>query len=188
MDSKTFKTSISLAFFIFLGCLQLSAQTKPHREVGLQFSSLNFNGGGFSAFYKKELKENVYRRVRFLAGNLNLGSTEEVFHFEISAGVAIGREKRKALDPKLIFYQGPEFGLGFRVQSLNETEFQSSINTSFGWVFGLQHSFNDRWAVNLETIPSASISFSGNTNNDIKSLEFNSGFSSAVSVGLLRKF
>lgn len=169
----------------------LSAQNaKPSREIGLQFNSLDLDGGsGFSAFFKKEIKENTYRRIRFFSGNLSTGVIGEEFDFDVSAGIGIGREKRKQLDTKLDFYQGPEFAFSFRVSSLNETESQILLTPAFGWVLGLQHSFNDRWAVNLETIPNASVSFYSNTNDeDSRFLRFRGGFSNSVSLGLVRKF
>ena len=169
----------------------LSAQDgNPPREVGIQFSSLDFDGGGgFSAFFKKQKKENVYRRIRFFYGNISVGEQREEFQFDVSTGIAIGREKRKMLDSKLEFYQGPEFALRLDVSSFLETQSQISVTPSFGWVLGLQHSFNERWAVNLETIPGASISFYANTNDeDSRSLNFNAGLKNAVLIGLVRKF
>ncbi len=186
-----FKRSTLFVFVVLLSTNSLSAQdAKPLREVGLQFSSLDFDGSsGFSAFFKKQKAENVYRRIRFFSGSVGFGIVQEEFNFDISAGIAIGREKRKSLDSKLVFYQGPEFAMRLNVASFLEVQSQVSIVPSFGWVLGLQHSFNDRWAVNLETIPSASISFYANTNNeDSRALNFGAGISNAVSIGLVRKF
>ena len=184
-------TYLLLAFvLVIFTASSLTAQDgNPRREVGLQFSSLNFDGGGFSAFFKKQKKENVYRRIRFFYGNISVGEQQEEFQFDVSTGIAIGREKRKMLDSKLEFYQGPEFALRLDVSSFLETQSQISVTPSFGWVLGLQHSFNERWAVNLETIPGASISFYANTNDeDSRSLNFNAGINNAVLIGLVRKF
>lgn len=180
-----------LAFLVvvFSSSLVLAQDTKPRREVGLQFNSLDFDGGSsFSAFFKKQKKENVYRRVRILFGNLTVGTIDEDFTFNFSAGINIGREKRKTLDPKLEFYQGPEFSLRLALSSLVEDDLRTVVAPGFGWAFGLQHSFNDRWAVNIETVPSVSITATIDDGVGPDLLTFGAGVSSAVSVGLLRKF
>ncbi len=189
MYRKTVLLSTITIFLAVFFSFSLSAQdAKPRREVGLQFNSFDFDGGsGFSAFFKKQKKENVYRRIRFFSGGLSFRSTEEINFFNFSAGIAIGREKRKALDSKLEFYQGPEFAINLGVASVGEDDLNLTIAPAFGWVLGLQHSFNERWAVNVETIPRASIGFDTVSNADGE-LAFNAGFSNAVSIGLVRKF
>ncbi len=189
MRFKNFVLSFLVVFSTLFASGSLLAQdTKPKREVGLQFSSFDFDGGsGFSAFFKKQKKENVYRRIRLFSGGLSFRSTEETNFFDFSAGIAIGREKRKSLDAKLEFYQGPEFAVNLGVASLDDDNLRLRIAPAFGWVLGLQHSFNERWAVNVETIPSASIAFDSFSNADGE-LAFNAGFSNAVSIGLVRKF
>lgn len=166
----------------------MAQDTKPKREVGLQFSSFDFDGGsGFSAFFKKQKKENVYRRIRLFSGGLSFKSSEEINLFNFSAGIAIGREKRKSLDTKLEFYQGPEFAANLAIGNVGDDDLSLTIAPAFGWVLGLQHSFNERWAVNVETIPRASIAFDSFSNADGE-IAFNAGFSNAVSIGLIRKF
>lgn len=179
--------AISLAFFT---TSSLSAQSdRPHREVGLQFSSFDFDGGGgFSAFYKKQKKENVYRRIRLLFGNISVGATEEDFTFNFVAGVNIGREKRKSLDSKLEFYQGPEFSLRLAIASVIDDDVRALLTPGFGWVFGLQHSLNERWAVNLETVPSLAISTNINGDAGPDALAIDARVSNTVSLGLVRKF
>ncbi len=181
---------ISLFFiFVFFSTQSLSAQdAKPKREVGLQFSRFDFDGGsGFSAFLKKQKKENVYRRIRLFSSGLSFTTTEETDLFNINAGIAIGREKRKSLDSKLEFYQGPEFSVSLAAVSIDEDDLRILIAPGFGWVLGLQHSFNERWAVNVETIPGATISFDSFSNADGE-ISFNAGFNNSVSIGLVRKF
>jgi hypothetical protein len=183
---------LTLSIFAFVAAFTttLSAQdaAKPRREVGLQFGSIDFDGGSFSAFYKKQKKENVYRRVRFVSGNLLLGFLEEDFRLNFGAGIAIGKEKRKALDSKLEFYQGPEFAIDFSVFTTADDDVTPILlRPSFGWVLGLQHSFNDRWAVNIETIPGVFVA-ANITGNEAEGLFFGGGLSNNVSLGLVRKF
>ncbi len=186
--------SLTLAFFVLLLHLFLHQDLSPQntsakREVGLSFSSIDFDGGtGFSAFYKKQLRENVYRRIRFFSGRLSAGAADEEFTFDFSAGIAIGREKRRSLDPKLEFYQGPEFFIQVGLSSPSEDDVRMNFTPGFGWVLGLQHSFNERWAVNLETIPSVSVSANINGDAGPDSVFFNAGFNNLVSLGLIRKF
>jgi opacity protein-like surface antigen len=181
--------TLSALLAIFSTALSAQDAAKPRREVGLQFNNIDFDGGTFSAFYKKQKKENVYRRVQFVAGALSLGILEEDFIFNFSAGIGIGREKRKPLDAKLECYQGPQFGLNFALYTTGDDDATGFlVRPSFGWVLGLQHSFNDRWAVNIETIPSVSIAANTTGDDRTEGLFFGAGFSNSVSLGLVRKF
>jgi hypothetical protein len=56
-----------------------------------------------------------------------------------------------------------------------------------GYVFGLQHSFNERWAINLETIPGVRVEalLLPGDNYDIS---LDAVASNAVSLGVVRKF
>ena len=107
-----------------------------------------------------------------------------------NAGIAIGREKRKTLDSKLDFYQGPEVSAQLGLATLGEDNANVLISAGFGWVLGLQHSFNERWAVNLETIPGLSLvgDFYGEDSSGLSSVGFNARFNNFVSIGLVRKF
>ena len=185
------------ALFLSLGFFsqQATAQdASPRREVGIQVNAINFNGNNaFSAFFKKEVKENVYRRFRVFYGNFGADFILNSATYNGSAGIAIGTEKRKALDSKLVFYQGPELSASFGIthvnlSSMNTTDFSRyTANARLGWVVGLQHSFNERWAINLETIPGIGFGLSGETNSD-PDFQTNIGFNSNVSIGFVRKF
>lgn len=189
MFHKTaFLTTITILLALVFITTVSAQNATPRREVGLQFNRFDFDGdSGFSAFFKKQKKENVYRRIRFFSGGLGFRSVEEKNFFNFSAGIAIGREKRKTLDAKLEFYQGPEFAVNLSLASLDDDDLGVSVAPAFGWVLGLQHSFNERWAVNVETIPQASIGFTNYSNKD-GDLFFNAGFNNTVSIGLVRKF
>lgn len=187
MQHERFIALIFLAlFFALFTTVSLSAQeTGAKREIGLQFSSLDFDGTTFSAFFKKQKKENVYRRIRLLYGNLLAGVANEDFAFDLSAGIAIGREKRKSLDEKLAFYQGPEFSLGLGLTSFSDDDLGFTVAPGFGWVVGIQHQFNDKWAINLETIPSVSVAA---RSDDAEGVLFQAELSNHVSLGLVRRF
>ena len=187
MLNRIFTITLFLAFFASM--TSLSAQdSSPNREVGLQFNGLNFDGfNGFSLFYKKQKSENVYRRIRFFYGNLNVEAINDISAVSFSSGIAIGREKRKALDAKLAFYQGPEFSAALGVTTQNWDNTSINVSGRFGWILGLQHSFNERWAINLETIPGVGIGVNSITDSDPR-FTFNAGISNSVSLGLVRKF
>jgi hypothetical protein len=170
---------------VVLATAVTAQSTSVPREVGIQLSGINFDGfTPFSAFYKKQKSENVFRRYRFVVGNLGLESTEDDAVFVFNAGFAIGREKRRALDRKLIGYRGPEFSFNLGAGSFGEGFV--SIDAGLGYVLGLQHNFNEFWAINIETIPSAGINLRFSEENGSGGL--NVGLSNQVSLGVLRRF
>ncbi|MDX2280572.1 MAG: hypothetical protein NW218_13370 [Saprospiraceae bacterium] len=187
-----------LLFCFLLVVLQAPAfaqQTNARKEIGLGFTGLNFNSSNsFAAFYKKEIKENVYRRLSFLVGNINLLNTSnDLTRFDASVGFGIGREKRKALDEKLWFYSGPQWTLNALIVAAKETQRTSNtynLSTGIGYILGLQHNFNDRWAINLETIPSLSVSYQWDNRSGSESESFsaNAFLSNTVRVGIVRRF
>lgn len=161
--------------------------TIPQREVGLRFGNLNLKDSDFSAFYKKQKSENTYNRVRVFAANLTTGIIDDDFMVSFSAGLAIGREKRKKLDPKLIFYQGPEFNLALGLDYDVERDLVH-VAPGFGYVFGLQHNFNERWAVNIESIPSVSLAVAFALEEESGGVLLNAGFTNLIALGILRRF
>ncbi|MBL7825989.1 MAG: hypothetical protein JNJ57_05120 [Saprospiraceae bacterium] len=174
-----------LIFFLAAGSIH--AQKAP-REVGLQFNGLDFGGyNSFSAFFKKQKSEQVYKRIRFFVGEIDFQVFNETATFGLNGGIAIGREKRKQLDDKLMFYQGPEFsgGLGFR--SFSEDDFSANFSARFGWVVGLQHSFNDKWAVNMEAIPGLGAILLVSDDVDTQ-FSITGRVSNSVNLGIVRKF
>lgn len=174
------------AVFFVASSSNLCAQTNgKKREVGVQFGSLNFNS--FNALYRKQKSENVYRRIRATFGNLGYASTEDETNLRFNAGLAIGREKRKTLDRKLEFYRGPEVNVGLDI-IIGDTDGRFGVNAGFGYVLGLQHSFSDLWAIHLETIPSIGARFRIGDNSQSDIFTVDAGFSSAVSLGVVRKF
>ncbi|HOY05566.1 MAG TPA: hypothetical protein PLO67_09190 [Saprospiraceae bacterium] len=178
------------AFTMLLACLCLSslhAQDAPKREVGIQLYGLNFNGNNsFSAFYKKQLSANKYRRINFFTGRANTNVSDEEVQANVNIAAAIGFEKRKSLDEKLEFYRGPEFSIntGF-LQINNQTVL--AIAGGFGYVLGLQHSFNSRWAIQVETIPAISLGLTF-VDRSYDSRQLDANISNSVALGVARKF
>ena len=181
----------STILFFSLFCTAVTAQNaQVKREVGLQFSGLNFNGNNsFSAFYKKQVKENSFRRIRFLAGNLNIDGSKDRTFGSFFAGVSIGREKRKQLGRKLQFYRGPQFGASTTISASSgpNSDHQVRLGLNAGLVFGLQHQFNEFWAVNIETEPGVGLDLAKR-----KGAPFNvfgaANVGNNVQIGLVRCF
>ncbi|MEO6757986.1 MAG: hypothetical protein ABIO24_00925, partial [Saprospiraceae bacterium] len=77
-------------------------------------------------------------------------------------------------------------GLSFRAGDVDDE--RVFVNAGFGYVLGVQHSFSELWAIHLETVPriSANLSAGDLTEND--SFGIGASFSSAVALGIVRKF
>jgi hypothetical protein len=108
--------------------------------------------------------------------------------FNLGGGIAWGKERRKNLGPKTMFFRGFEYQAGFggsvRSQGNNDS---FNANVGLGYVLGLQHTFNEYWAVNVETIPGVSAGF-GSSGDDNYVVSLNGGFSNTVSVGVMYRF
>lgn len=179
----------SAALLLCLFGTGLQAQTAPRQELGLQFSGINFDGSNqFNAIYKRQKKDNTYRRIRLAFGNLSVAADDNdntVFNF--SAGLAIGRERRKDLGRGTTFFRGLEYRANAAVAARNTNEDAFNLGAGIGYVLGLQHDFNDHWAVNVETIPGLSANFTDFGGNNFAA-SVSAGFSNAVSLAVMYKF
>lgn len=185
--SNFMKRHLFSLLLCLIGATGFAQTNEKSREVGLQFSNLDLGGNNsFSAFYKKQIKENTYRRFRATAGSAGfITSDGDIDQFSIGLSLAAGREKRKQLDRKLSFYRGFEIQGSTNYQTINGTDF-IGLGLRGGLVFGLQHQFNEFWAINLETIPGLGVNLNGTDGNWRSSV--NAGFSNQVSIGILRRF
>lgn len=164
------------------------AQTPMKREIGLRSNLDDPLNAGF--IYKKQLAENRYRRYRLGFANATVNVQSPYPSNRFSLGTAIGTEFRKTLDDRLQFIHGPEVSLSFSIASaggFNSTTPEQytlfSPNLGFGYVLGVQYNFSDKWYVNLETIPSISVSTTYGAPIDTPVYVISAGFSSH-SVGL----
>ena len=196
MFTHTFKITFCLIFFTFLISGIHAQEFVGHKEVGLGFTSLNLTGSSsFSAFYKKERKMNEFFRLNFFTGNLDAlfrkGNQNRV---STLLGIGFGKEKRRQFDEKLWYYFGPQCSTTIQTgfSSIpSDNEFLNVI-LGLGYVFGLQHQFNNFWAMNIEIQPGIygtlnstfvkkgpdSYSFSTGINN----------FNNSVRLNILRRF
>jgi hypothetical protein len=179
-----------LAIALGLLAFPLSAQTSnDHQyEIGLRFSGINFDGfNSFSAIYKKKLAEGKYRRISGTFGGLGFANEFNRSSFSFNFGLSIGRENRRLVGKKTIFYTGPVFSINTGLTKLEGFEPNWNLQPSMGGVLGVQYDFNENWAINLETIPSGSISVRQFSGTDV-GINASVGFSSNVTLSLMHKF
>ena len=190
MKKHLFAFTCLAMVMVGISATSLSAQNvDDHKyEVGLRVSGLNFDGfNAFSAIYKKKLAEGKFRRISGTFGGLGLSNDFNRFSFSFNAGVSVGREKRRPMGKKTTFYTGPVFSVNTGFTKLERVELNWNLQPGLGAVLGLQYDFNEYWAVNLETIPSGSISLRKFSGSDV-GVSVNAGFSSNVVLSLMHKF
>lgn len=162
----TFSCLLLIACFPALTA-QDTTVTRTH-EIGLRLT--RFNLEDFSVIYKKQRlnQENRYTRIRFIVTDINFSQQEgsDASSFNTIIGAAIGTERRVSLNNRIQFLHGPEWNTFVQYQhtdfgSLQNTSQQNQLGISlgFGYVLGLQYNFNERFYINLETIPSISVSY-----------------------------
>jgi hypothetical protein len=178
--------------------ISLSAQSSimPKREIGLRFNSLNLGSAdGFSAFYKKEIGENKYRRYRFGFGNIGFNKTTNGngnvhgSNLDIGAGIAVGTEHRKQLSKKTMFYRGWEWnaGAGFWARNQENRDYSYRLNLGIGYVLGFQHDINQHFAVSIEAIPSVGIGYNYNRSSRSEVLSASASVGNTVALSLVYK-
>lgn len=163
------------AIAMLLVCSHLCAQNTPittTREIGVRTNSFN----NFGLIYKKQIRENTYRRYRLAFGNINANFLRNNTLIGFSAGGAVGKEKRRSITDKLQFIYGTELiaSIGLTSSSSGTITVDNgnggSTNYSgnkllivtptvgIGFVLGAQYNVNQRWYVSAELIPSVSAS------------------------------
>lgn len=178
------KTNIMTNYFkiVLIGFLtyglsigQLKAQNK---EIAIRTSGID----NFDFVFKKELSENRLLRYRLIVGRFNFSeSSDNNSQTSINAGFAMGLEKRKSINDKLMFIHGFEPSIFFQFSS-SEVTADSTLNSntiispSLGYVLGFQYSINSNFYINVEAIPS--IYFNSRSQNDETTYNFGAGFSS----------
>ncbi len=204
---KTFSMNATwsrLTLFFLTTCFStLSAQdtaaVRMH-EVGLQIS--NFNLEDFGLVYKVQrlTNENRYMRYRLVFSNVGFVSQQDGddTDFNLGLGGAIGFERRHALGERVQFLQGPEFSVGFSHSNFNQQfiEFTTtSVNAGIGYILGLQYNINEKFYINLETIPALSFSYNtsrqenGNQKSTNNTTSLNANFNSeSIALTLAFRF
>lgn len=158
-----------------------SAQTasSPNRELGIRFQGINLGGPNeFSLVYKKQKAENRYRRWRATFANLSLTVVDDDnTNIGFNLGFLTGMEKRRPLADKFTFNHGWEYGPNLGLQTDGESTYLQ-IGGSVGYVLGVQYQPDNRFFLNLETIPG--FGFSLASDDDAVLFATNLGFQSVA--------
>ncbi|QMW02918.1 hypothetical protein [Spirosoma foliorum] len=190
-----------LSAVLLLTTSSLHAQDTTKHEIGLRISG--FSNIGF--IYKKKLSENTYRRYRLAFGNLNANFHDSsMLLFGFSAGGAMGKEKRRAINDKLQFVYGTELIASISLNSSSTgnltiedgnggtTTYKGSDllivtpSVGIGFVLGAQYNFNPRWYISAELIPSITASSSFGSGSALYSFQAGFNSSSAGVTGAYR--
>ena len=132
--SKIIPGIICLCFTLFFS-QNLSAQTINH-EIGVQLAGFD----DFNFIYKKQLKENVFLRVRGTNLNINFKNKaaninqKDYRRMGFSSGAAVGWEHRIPITEKFKFYHGPEVGLTLGYSTFLDTNSYQGLAMSWGLV------------------------------------------------------
>ncbi len=164
------------------------SDSAPKREFGIQLSGINFNGfTSFNGIYKKQLSENKYRRISASFGNIQFDGKEGNANFSLSAGMFVGIEKRSSVGKKTTLYRAPGLSFGLSFSKSSRIDPNWSFTPGVSWIFGLQHDFNENWAINVEGGPGAYMSFRGFSGAQT-SYTIGGRFSSNVALAIMYKF
>ncbi|MEL6253852.1 MAG: hypothetical protein AAFR87_17725 [Bacteroidota bacterium] len=164
--------------FLLLICFALNSHGQT-KELGIRMTGLQ----NFDFIYKKEKAPNKFSRIRLGLANISFANINDENVANLALGIAMGSERRKAINEKLNFYQGPEpfANLALNVVADN-TLF--TVQGGLGYVLGFQYNFSEVFYVSAETIPSVGVTFSSGENLD-PSLGISAGFNSnAVALTL----
>lgn len=186
--SRAALTTIATVFFMTSVSVLQAQETPPEmrqREIGLRLNGLD----NFGLIYKYHLKDNKYRRLRFVAGNITVQNTSFT-SFNVSFGGAIGSEKRIRITDKAKLLHGPEFSGGFNLTS-NNNRTNLSLSPGANYVLGFLYQPNDKFNISIEGAISLSANYQFTSGNDdwvdaaSIALEFNS---SNVALNVVYRF
>lgn len=175
MNVNTYLLKSIFFFFLLIGfALSSHGQTK---ELGIRASGLQ----NFDFIYKKEKAPDKYSRIRLGFANLAFANIADENVGNLAIGIAIGSERRKAINEKLNFYQGPEPFANLAASFVGE-DGVFSAQAGLGYVLGFQYNFSDVFYISAETIPSVGLTYSSGEFTD-PSIGISAGFNSnAVAV------
>ncbi len=180
--------AIFLLAALFNAATSIAQTAFSAREVGLQFNGINLSSdNSFSFFYKKAVSVNRFCRMRATFSTLDISHFEGRTEAVADGGFSYGIEKRTGIGDKLNFYRGWELGVNAGFASENQGIFRWIAGVSIGYVIGLQHEFNERWALNLETVPRLAATVR-KKDGESAFINLSAGFSSLASLGIVRKF
>ena len=179
---------------------QTPAAESKKREIGLRFTSINFNGtNNFNVVYKKQKRTNENKYMRYRAMFIDISFKDHENPQAISSiqgifGLAIGVEKRKVINEKFKFVHGWEFACfmnnSHQFSPNNPDNYSLLINPSIGYVIGCQYDIKNNFCLNLELIPSLYNTTTISDKHDVflTSSSFNFNFTSNAALSIMYKF
>ncbi len=170
-----------LAFFMTNANAQTTDQNFK-KEIGIRMNGLS----DFDFIFKKQKAENKYRRMRLISANFSIPDFED-FTSSFGLGVTYGKEKRKPLNDNLSLINGWELIGRFGV-NMSEEDLSFTFTPGIGYVLGFQYEINNKFIVNLETIPTLTTTINYAADElSISNLKF--GFNSNnIALGIMYKF
>lgn len=174
-------TLIRVLFSLFLLFTGSIAQAQSsQRDLGIRFSGL----ADFDFIFKKQKTSDHFIRYRLMALNLQLEHYDLYDVSNLSAGLAIGVEKRKTIAEKLKWIRGwePGFALNFNYRRQRESNFDQvfrnlGLSPSIGYVLGFQYDVNEHFYVSLETVPRLTGTLVLGTDENARGYILNTNFS-----------
>lgn len=114
-----------LSFIISTNLFAQELTQYNKKEIGIRMNGLL----DFGFMYKKQKTETKYKRLRVALANLSLADFSNL-RTTFSLGLAIGREKRKALNDKLKLIQGWEI-----IEEFNSSLMNNNLALQFSAVY-----------------------------------------------------
>lgn len=155
--------------------LGLQSGEAQDREFGLRMSNLT----EFGMVFKKD-KGDYWTRWHASFASLE-ATLNGPFTGGLGLGLNVGREKRKEMGDRMNFIHGNQFFGSTTLRGANGV-FINSLTIGFGHLIGMTYTFKNDFSVSLETIPSLSLSLTGNNNSTtlVSRFGFDSEFAALV--------
>ena len=166
------KKVCTLVLFILLTS---SAAYSQMHEVGILTSGLN----SFGMVYKVQTSENRYLAHKLGVADVRLDFTENANTVNAQMGYALGFEKRRALNEKLLFVHGFQPAFSLAMSYADNTNLL--LRPSLGYILGFQYNFNEFFYLSLETVPSLSANWVYEEER-VNSVAINAGYASNVAA------
>ena len=140
---------------LLLACLfsSLNAATQSNtKELGIRFTSLD----RYDLLYKKEVKQDVYRRLGLAFLNLSYVTREGFDGGSANIGGSIGRERRRQVSERVTFAHGLQVSANVGIAGAGDNT-QVQVAPGLGYLLGFQYNVSEQFYVGVEVIPDASL-------------------------------
>ncbi len=181
-------TKWALVFTLCFIQIQVKAQTSNtdlKQEIGLRMPNLH----NFGFIYKKQKEEDRYLRIRLISANFSLNNPPDAIVITSTLAASIGKEQRKLIKDQFYFVYGWEMITSFsgRIFSANNTNLVNMMfSPVFGLVLGFQYNINEKFALNIETIPSLGLDIQYDSDTKLRFNGVNANFNTNnVALSLL---